>query len=601
MATLGEAFIAIRADMRPFTKDLDKEVKKAADKLEKDIGKAVGDGVKEGAKGAGKSGTKVGDGLSDGLKDRLGDKKKPPWVNIAAALGGALDDGISALPAEVKAAIVLGLVASIPIIGALLTGALAGAITLGVAGLGIALASQFKTVKDEASRVFDTIRQVSLNSAAAFEDATIKALKIVEAGFVALGPKLTNLFDNAAKLAPILATGVVGFLDEIVSSIEAISDDLGPFGVELSRGFVVLGDAIGYVLETLIATGSDGRTALRDLFTGLSDILSLTADTLAFLTKVYNVGRNAVIVLQTAFSGGDVFSGLTQVLADDALETENLALANVELSNSMRPVIELSKAQQKEMDDLVKTIKDVSDATLNLIQDDIDYERALDNITESIKENGRTLDITTEKGRQNTEAFLAGIKAAEERAKDRIESGKVNAEQAAAMYNAEIEQIRKLATSLGVTGTAFDKVFDEATALSALEINPDPKGVLNLKNAAVDLSDALKQALERAANLSNFRLPAQGTRKFSEYADGDIITKPTLGLVGEAGPEVIIPLTKPARAAQLMRDSGLSSMLGSPSNSVAVYIGNEQLDARMYRIAEQNTKANSLSLSYGQR
>lgn len=42
------------------------------------------------------------------------------------------------------------------------------------------------------------------------------------------------------------------------------------------------------------------------------------------------------------------------------------------------------------------------------------------------------------------------------------------------------------------------------------------------------------------------------------FAQGGLVTQPTVGLVGEDGPEAIIPLNKPARAAQIMRQAGLS-------------------------------------------
>lgn len=52
-------------------------------------------------------------------------------------------------------------------------------------------------------------------------------------------------------------------------------------------------------------------------------------------------------------------------------------------------------------------------------------------------------------------------------------------------------------------------------------------------------------------------------------ADGGIIRRRTLSWVGEAGPEVIIPLTRPNRARQLAEASGLTGILGSrtPSGS----------------------------------
>ncbi|MFF4829821.1 hypothetical protein ACFY20_44605 [Streptomyces sp. NPDC001312] len=56
-------------------------------------------------------------------------------------------------------------------------------------------------------------------------------------------------------------------------------------------------------------------------------------------------------------------------------------------------------------------------------------------------------------------------------------------------------------------------------------------------------------------------LPA-GVRKYLPFADGGIVLGPTHALIGEAGPEVVIPLTKPRRAAQLAAQSGLLDMLG---------------------------------------
>lgn len=43
------------------------------------------------------------------------------------------------------------------------------------------------------------------------------------------------------------------------------------------------------------------------------------------------------------------------------------------------------------------------------------------------------------------------------------------------------------------------------------------------------------------------------------WAGGGLITRPQMALVGEAGPEAIIPLTKPARAQEVMQQAGLTT------------------------------------------
>ena len=82
------------------------------------------------------------------------------------------------------------------------------------------------------------------------------------------------------------------------------------------------------------------------------------------------------------------------------------------------------------------------------------------------------------------------------------------------------------------------------------------------------------------------------------YAKGGIVTSPEIGVVGEAGPEAIIPLNNPARAQQLMAESGLDRMT---SNNVNVYIGNDQIDAYIDDRVDRRMTFTARSLAYGGR
>jgi hypothetical protein len=64
--------------------------------------------------------------------------------------------------------------------------------------------------------------------------------------------------------------------------------------------------------------------------------------------------------------------------------------------------------------------------------------------------------------------------------------------------------------------------------------------------------------------------PFGGRDPSQPFGMGGIVSKPTLGLFGEAGPEVVIPLSKPARAQQLMEEAGLTS---KTQGSAVVSIG----------------------------
>lgn len=86
-------------------------------------------------------------------------------------------------------------------------------------------------------------------------------------------------------------------------------------------------------------------------------------------------------------------------------------------------------------------------------------------------------------------------------------------------------------------------------------------------------------------------------------ADGAYVTKPTLALIGERAPEVVVPTDNPARAAQLLRQSGLTSVLaaGSPNWNINVKIGDRDItDIVETSVAEANIST-AQSLSFGPR
>jgi hypothetical protein len=47
---------------------------------------------------------------------------------------------------------------------------------------------------------------------------------------------------------------------------------------------------------------------------------------------------------------------------------------------------------------------------------------------------------------------------------------------------------------------------------------------------------------------------------FSKLANGKIVSGPEIAMIGEAGAEAVIPLTRPARAMELMQASGLDML-----------------------------------------
>lgn len=107
--------------------------------------------------------------------------------------------------------------------------------------------------------------------------------------------------------------------------------------------------------------------------------------------------------------------------------------------------------------------------------------------------------------------------------------------------------------------------------------------------------------IDRVAGFIHIGLP-----HLPMLASGGLVNAPTLAVVGEAGPEAVIPMSDPARAAAVARKTGLLEMLGSRAGSmgnvlVKVYLGTREitdiLDVRIDK--KMNDQANELA--YGTR
>lgn len=599
MTTLGEAFISVRADLAPFRKELEPQVKKAADDMEAKLSKAVEAGIKDTAEKAAKdAGGKAGDHLSEGIRRKTGDKDKPPWLTLAGALGGALDDGISALPTELKAAIVLGIIATVPIISAALAGAISAGVALGVVGLGVGLATQFQSVQDRWASFISSTRRTLISSAASFEGFTLQALDHIENRIENWAPLLESIFDQGAAFAPQILEGALNALQFILESIDRGLGDSDVFVRELAVGFEVLGSAIGDALEILVSTGEDGAKGLRDLIFLLASAIVATAQIIAVFTKLYGIvrqlGQDAPVWLKVLVPPIALLGAFVDAADASAAADVDLTDANFNLANSFSGVVAITKEEEKQLKALNDSIEANRKATFDAVDAAIAWERSIDELEEGFKKNGNTIAIQSEEGRRNLENLGKAIRAAQKDSEDRVKRGEIDAVTARKQYDAEIERIYKVAEAHGISRDAVNQYY--GAAIAALNIPPPNTEAYQ---ALATLTAAIAGNLEQI-NRKQWGLTRPGGNQ--AFADGGIVYGPTNALIGEAGAEAVIPLTRPARAAQLLQQSGLDKMLfGGGDISVQVFVGNEELDARTVKIVQASNKRQSQQLGFGAR
>jgi phage-related protein len=122
-----------------------------------------------------------------------------------------------------------------------------------------------------------------------------------------------------------------------------------------------------------------------------------------------------------------------------------------------------------------------------------------------------------------------------------------------------------------------------------------------LKAGINSVISGFNSGINRVGNAVGIGLP-----NIPLLASGGLITSPTLAIVGEAGKEAVIPMSNPARAEQVARETGLLAMLGSQSGhsevpSIKVYLGDREITDILDVQIDKKLGDQANELAYGTR
>lgn len=121
-----------------------------------------------------------------------------------------------------------------------------------------------------------------------------------------------------------------------------------------------------------------------------------------------------------------------------------------------------------------------------------------------------------------------------------------------------------------------------------------------LKSGINAVVSGFNAGIDRVAGFIHIGLP-----HLPMFAAGGLINAPTLAVVGEAGPEAIVPMSDPGRARDVARKTGLLDMIGSASHSeipnVHVYLGNREITDILNVQIDKKLNDQANELSYGTR
>lgn len=645
MAKQGEAYVEIRADFDKFGKDLDRGLKTAVTKFErelnKDLGKRIGGQVGAGAKeglesslsdlgktlddkitsqtrtrvrDSGKrSGRQFGEGVRDGLSE-LGPIRKG-----LSNLVSALEDGFSSLPAEIKAIVGGALLIALVPLGAFIGGAVAAATVAAFATIGSVLAYQFEEVQSDAKKFVTDLRTRFVNAAAVFILPVQKAFDIWDYRLNLLEPTIESVFGRSAAYVEPLATAISNLAENVLRGLDRGLAALNTVHLSdtLINGFTDLGEAVGNLFDNILSN-DDTVAALDDLF-------SLLVGGVIAVDKIIN----ALLDLWGAFKigvhiGGEIIETFSAVLdlLDGVLRFDpdkikdswkrlneqvdwgtgsiaDNADEHVRLTKAIGGTIVATKDETKAVEELNKQLVAQDKLINDLITTNVDYQESIDDTNTALGKTHGTLNADKEAGRTNITNIQARINKLKELVETQVATGEMTEAQARTYYQNELTRLHNEFTARGGNLKQFEQIFGALEKLNTLPPAPDKFGPFKLSLAqTLTLINAVLTASNALANVPKPRKYTPGKNYGPQkYADGGRITEPTFAMMGEGyRPELVLPESQPLRSAQILANSPLGGILGGGTN-VAVYIGDEQLDARMYRVAKSVSAATSRTLS----
>lgn len=124
-------------------------------------------------------------------------------------------------------------------------------------------------------------------------------------------------------------------------------------------------------------------------------------------------------------------------------------------------------------------------------------------------------------------------------------------------------------------------------------------GAISIIKGVADALDALFAKTNKFGNIGS-AVSRAARAALPKFANGGITSGPSIA--GEAGPEAVIPLNNPVRAAQVAEQAGLAGLIGGAANTVLyVTIDGQQLQGRIDRTVRAGNAGLARQLSNGPR
>lgn len=451
-----------------------------------------------------------------------------------------------------------------PLIGASIGAAVVGgAAGVGIIG-GIMIASKDARVQEAGKNLGAKLTQGLQKDAGSFVTPMLKSIDTIGSRFEQLRPKIRSIFDNSSKFLEPLTDGLTKGVSGVVSGIATAVSRATPVVDALSYSFANLGEDAGQFFADVSKGAAGAGEAIRDVTDTVGGLLGVLGPVIGTLGQVYDalnkIGLTTAIMEQLAGPVGSLAKVFQDTQADaegfngelerSAETGRRMGQGTFEAADGVQAVSDAAVVAADQLGMMANALEIATNDSLSLYDSNIKAADAIDRVKEAAKKNGKTMDINTEKGRENASAISALAKSLKRQYEAAVE---VNGEgpKTDAIANRNRGTFIRLAESMGMSAGRAKKLANEILGIPAKKTATVYAATNNASARAAALRKQLEGIPDQVVNITvRTNYVSRGNKvqnqleRNSGFAHGGIkgsangATASGLTWVGENGPEL---------------------------------------------------------------
>jgi TP901 family phage tail tape measure protein len=271
--------------------------------------------------------------------------------------------------------------------------------------------------------------------------------------------KVLEKAGQRSDFSKLIAGDTAGRLRDLKGVIKELSStDVGIFSAfsvkQEAKSLEDLGSALAEV------SAADAPAAAK-AFKRLRDEQKLTGDQTSQLIDLMPAFRTQLVNQANSLGIASSKSNLLKLATGEYEDAAKSAKAPTkDNADALKQLDSSAEDAAKAIEDTSKALRDLTSPTLDARSAQRDFESAVDAVTDSLKENGKSVEIGTDKGRANQSALDAIAQSAESAAAAIYSQTGSQDEATSAMQRGRDELIRAL-EQYGITGDAAQQYADK--------------------------------------------------------------------------------------------------------------------------------------------